>query len=433
MTAPVETSPGRAGGGTEAGGPAIVLGVTGGIAAYKAAEIVRALRRAGCAVTVVMTEHAREFITPLTLQVLSGRPVVTGPFDLSRGTDIEHIALVRDSALLVVAPATADILAKFAWGVADDFLSTFYTAYTGPVLVAPAMNARMWAHPTVEANLATLRGRGVGVVDPEAGELACGEEGMGRLADPERIAAEALRLARRSRSLAGQTLLVTAGPTREPLDPVRFLTNRSSGRMGYALAAAARRRGARVLLVSGPVSLGTPWGVERTDVETAAEMAAAVARLFPDCTACIMTAAVADYRAAAVSPTKLRRGDGPESVALVPTEDILAALASHPGRAGRLVAGFAAETGDPEDAARAKLARKGLDFIFGNDVSRPGEGFDVETNALVGLSRAGGRRVFPRAAKGELAAAILDWMEPAFPAPAGVASSARESAPGRTE
>lgn len=395
--------------------PAIILGVTGGIAAYKAAEIVRGLRREGCAITVIMTEHAREFITPLTLQVLSGRPVLTGHFDLSRGSDVEHVSLVRESNLLLVAPATADILAKFAQGVADDFLSTFYTAYTGPVLVAPAMNSRMWAHPTVQGNLAILRSRGVAVVDPEAGELACGEEGIGRLADSARIVEEALRMSLRAESLAGQTVIVTAGPTREPLDPVRFLTNRSSGRMGYAIAAAARRRGARVVLVSGPVFLGTPWGVERVDVETAEEMAEAVTRRFPDCSLCVMTAAVADYRPATVSPVKLRRNAGPPALVLVPTNDILATLAAHPARAGRTVVGFAAETGDPEESAREKLARKGLDFIFGNDVSRPGEGFDVETNALVGFSRQGERRVFPVASKGELADGILDWIEGALP------------------
>ena len=390
--------------------PRVILGVTGGIAAYKAAEVVRGLRRAGAEVSVIMTEHAREFITPLTLQTLSGKTVLTGQFDVPTGGDIEHIALVRNSDLLLVAPATADILAKFAGGVADDFLTTFYTAYTGPVLVAPAMNSRMWAHQSVQENLAILRSRGVGVVEPEEGELACGEEGMGRLASEERIVIEALRWARRGTSLAGEKVLVTAGPTREALDPVRFLSNRSSGRMGYAIAAAARRRGAAVNLISGPTSLPPPWGVELARVETAEQMAEQVRRRFEESTICFMTAAVSDYRPSKVSQRKLSRGEG-RVLDLVPTEDILASLGRGASREGRLLVGFAAETGNPETAARKKLLDKNLDYIFANDVTRSGAGFDVETNILVGLARDGSWRKFPLASKGELAEQILDWIE----------------------
>ena len=390
----------------------VVLGVTGGIAAYKAAEIVRGLRREGAEVSVIMTRHAQEFITPLTLQVLSGRPALTWQFDTTHGADVEHITLVRESDVLVVAPATADILAKFAHGVADDFLSTFYTAYTGPVLVAPAMNSRMWAHPSVQENLRVLRSRGVGVVEPEAGDLACGEEGVGRLAGPEAIVSETLRLARRGVSLAGERVLVTAGPTREPIDPVRSITNRSSGRMGYAIAEAARRRGAEVTLVTGPASLPLPWGVETVRVETAAQMAQEVLGRFERCTICFMAAAVADFRPASPAAAKIRREGGRIALDLVPTEDILRAVAARRTPAdGRLVIGFAAETGDPEARARGKLAEKGLDYIFANDVTLPGAGFDVETNALIGLARDGARREFPLAAKVDLAEQILDWIE----------------------
>jgi phosphopantothenoylcysteine decarboxylase/phosphopantothenate--cysteine ligase len=280
------------------------------------------------------------------------------------------------------------------------------------VLVAPAMNARMWAHPTVQDNLAVLRSRSVAVVDPVEGELACGEEGMGRLAEPERIVAEALRLARRSRSLEGERVLISAGPTREPIDPVRYLTNRSSGRMGYALAAAARRSGAEVTLVSGPVNLSAPWGVEIVPVRTAAEMAGQMKSRFPSSTICFMVAAVSDYRPAAYSETKIRRpisGEKTRQLELEPTEDILASLAAMRGQ-GQLLAGFAAETGDPEPAARKKLSEKGIDFIFANDVSRAGAGFDVGTNILIGLAADGERIELPLASKEELAEQILDWL-----------------------
>ena len=407
----------------------IVLGVTGGIAAYKAAEIVRGLRQRGARVSVIMTEHSQEFITPLTLQTLSGENVITRHFPKDpRGeqpapgagpgsADIEHISLVRESDLLLVAPATANTIAKFAHGVADDFLSTFYTAYTGPVVIAPAMNTRMWSHPGVQENLATLAARGVQIVDPEPGELACGEEGMGRLASPAVIVERAFESARLGSAWEKERVLVTAGPTREPLDPVRFLTNRSSGKMGYAIAAAARRRGATVTLVTGPASIPVPWGVEVVRVETAEEMAAATLLRFDSCTVCIMSAAVSDYRAAKIEPVKIHRPaqEGKDSarasltLELVPTLDILAAIG--PRRGGRIVAGFAAQTGDPEPEARRKLSAKNVDYIFANDVTEPGAGFDVDTNVLVGFARDGTRREFAKASKFQQADRMLDWID----------------------
>ncbi len=388
----------------------IILGVTGGIAAYKSAEIVRALRRAGAGVHVIMTAHAREFITPLTLQTLSNAEVLTGQFDLRPDGEIEHIHLVRGSDLLLVAPATANSLAKFARGVADDFLSTFYTAYTGPVVVAPAMNSRMWAHPSTRENLAALSVRGVTIVPPEAGDLACGEEGEGRLAAVETIVAAALRAAARGSSLAGAGVLVTAGPTREPIDPVRFIGNRSSGRMGYALADAARRRGARVTLVSGPVALAPPWGVDLVRVETVAEMREAVLAAWPSSALGLMAAAVGDYRVESPAARKISRQGGGAGLALslVTTPDILSELGAAKGH--RVLIGFAAQTGDPTPEARRKLAAKRCDAILANDVTREGAGFDVETNILTGFAASGAVREFPLAPKPAQADAILDWL-----------------------
>ena len=290
--------------------PRIVLGVSGGIGAYKAAEILRGLQKEGADVTVAMTRHATEFITPLTLQTLSGKPVAIELYDTGRGSDIEHIELVRRTDLLLVAPATANIVWKMASGVADDFLSTFFTAVKCPVLIAPAMNTRMWTSAAMQENVRRLLARGVAFVQPESGPLACGEEGEGRLASPSTIVAQALRLAARGRSLAGMRALVTAGPTREPIDAVRFVTNRSSGRMGYAVAEALSRRGARVTLVSGPTSLGTPYGVSRIDIETAAELAAEVRRLWPEADTLWMAAAVADFRPDRPPKVKLSKRSG---------------------------------------------------------------------------------------------------------------------------
>jgi phosphopantothenoylcysteine decarboxylase/phosphopantothenate--cysteine ligase len=385
----------------------VVLGVTGCIGAYKAAEIVRELQKHGADVTVAMTQHATEFISPLTMQTLSRHPVALNLYDLAHGADVEHIELVRRTDLLLVAPATANILGKLESGVADDFLSTFYTAVKCPVLVAPAMNTRMWTSETVQENVRRLGSRGVAFVEPESGMLACGEEGEGRLADPATIAKEALRHGRRGRSLRRARVLVTAGPTREAIDPVRFVTNRSSGRMGYAIAAGLARRGAKVTLISGPTSLPTPYGIERVDVVTAAEMAREVARRFPKCDALWMAAAVADFRAEKPAPRKLSKRDGPPEIRWVPTTDIVAE-AGRSKKKGQIVVGFAAETGDVTASARRKLREKNLDFIVANDVSMPGSGFDVETNEVTLFARTGKPVRLRLASKVEIAEQLLD-------------------------
>jgi phosphopantothenoylcysteine decarboxylase/phosphopantothenate--cysteine ligase len=389
----------------------IILGVCGGIGAYKAAELLRQLQQRGAEVSVVMTRHATEFIAPLTMQVLSGRPVMLDMFDLSAGADIEHLSLVRRTDLLLVAPATANIIGKLAWGVADDPLSTLATAIKCPVLLAPAMNTRMWTSPAVEENVERLKGRGVSFVEPERGELACGEEGEGRLADPAVIAEAAMRLARRSRSLARLRVLVTAGPTREPIDPVRYLSNRSSGKMGYAIASALARRGARVVLVSGPTSLPGPYGVERIDVTTADEMQAAVLRRLPRCHALWMVAAVADFRARDVATRKITKARQGPVLPLARTPDILAS-AARMRRRGQILVGFAAETDRVLARAREKLEAKGLDFIVANDVSREGVGFDVDTNAVTLLPRKGRPVSLPKASKVEIAEALVDLVHP---------------------
>ena len=387
--------------------PRVVLGVTGGIGAYKAAEILRGLQKEGMDVTVAMTRHAAEFVTPLTMQTLSRHPVVMDLYDASHGADIEHIELVRKTDLLLVAPATANILGKFASGVADDFLSTFYTAVKCPVLLAPAMNTRMWASAAVQENVRRLAMHGAAFVAPESGLLACGEEGEGRLASPETIVQQARLLVRKGRSLSGLKALVTAGPTREPIDPVRFVSNRSSGRMGYAIAAALSRRGARVTLVSGPTALGTPYGVERIDVETSAQMAEEVSRRFPKSDVLWMSAAVADFRPRTVLPHKASKRDGPPQIQWTATEDVLAAAGAAKTRR-QIVVGFAAETRRMLDHARAKLREKHLDFIVANDVSKPGAGFDGETNAVTLISAGGPARRLPLASKAEIAEELVE-------------------------
>ncbi len=383
----------------------VALGVSGGIAAYKACEVLRGLERAGASVQIILTRNAARFITPLTLQALSGRRVLMDPFDPAADEAILHVELTRRISALVVAPATANVLAKFARGVADDLLSTFYTAVTAPVVVAPAMNTRMWLHPATQENLAVLRSRGVAVVEPGTGWLAEGETGWGRLADPERIVAATLEAARRSTQLAGRKILVTAGPTRESVDPARFISNRSSGKMGYALAAAAARRGASVVLVSGPVGLPPPYGVEVVSVETSVEMREAVLRETQSADTVFMAAAVSDYvpRARAA---KIKRTGAPLTLVLEEGPDIVAELGRLKG--SLLLVGFAAETGDLLEGARAKLEAKGLDFIVANDVSRPGIGFGSDRNAVTILDRSGGAREVPEASKGEVAEAILD-------------------------
>jgi phosphopantothenoylcysteine decarboxylase/phosphopantothenate--cysteine ligase len=389
----------------------ITLGVTGGVAAYKAAELVRRLQQDNFTVQVVMTRGAREFITPLTFAALSGQKVITDLFAESGGeanleSAIEHIAVAQRTDLLLVAPATADILAKFARGIADDFLTTLYLASTAPVVVAPAMNVNMWNHAATQENVEMLRARGVKIVDPDEGYLACGMTGAGRLAGQDAIVAavhEALHIVR---DLQGQTILVTAGPTCEDLDPVRYLTNRSSGKMGYAVAEAAALRGARVILVSGPTSLDTPSGVERTDVRSAEEMQRAVTEKIADASIAIFAAAVADYRPAVSNDQKIKRKKEPMTLALEPTPDILAAAARDKG--DRLIVGFAAETEHVAENARKKLTAKNADLIVANDVTAEGAGFDHDTNVVTLFARDGRDLALPRMSKKDVAQRILD-------------------------
>ena len=383
----------------------VALGVSGGIAAYKACEIVRGLDRAGAGVQVMLTANAVRFVTPLTLRTLSRRPVLLDPFDLAGEQGVRHIDLTRAIDVFVVAPATANTLAKLARGIADDFLSTFYLAVTAPVVIAPAMNTRMWLHPATRENLAILESRGHRIVEPEVGWLAEGESGWGRLAEPEAIVQATLAAGRRSRQLAGKTIVVTAGATREPLDPVRFLSNRSSGKMGYALAAAARGRGARVILVSGPVDLAPPFGVEVLRVSTAAEMRAAVHRARAGAQAVFMAAAVSDYVPSPAS-AKIKKTGAPHTLTLDEGPDILAEIAADPH--GAIVIGFAAETEALVANARAKLERKGLDFVVANDVSGSELGIGSDRNAVTILDRDGGVCDVAPASKTLVSEAILD-------------------------
>ncbi len=389
----------------------IVLGVSGGIAAYKAAEIVRLLQDRGIRVQVVMTAAAEEFVRPLTFAALSGEKVITGMFGSGPGAEhanvesaIEHIAIAQAIDALLVAPATADVLARFAQGIANDFLSTLYLATTAPVVVAPAMNVNMWNHAATQANLEILRQRGVRIVEPGAGYLACGMTGSGRLAENETIVAAVMEALGAAQDMAGETVLVTAGPTREKIDPVRYLTNRSSGRMGYAIAEAALRRGARVLLVSGPTALTAPGAAELTRVETAEEMLAAVLKLLPESTVVIKTAAVADFRPKAAAGQKIKR-KGEMTLDLEPTADILAAVARR--KTSQVVVGFAAETENVLENARKKLASKSLDAIVVNDVSREGIGFDSDRNAVTIISHSEVVEV-PETSKWEVAHRVLD-------------------------
>jgi phosphopantothenoylcysteine decarboxylase/phosphopantothenate--cysteine ligase len=390
----------------------ITLGVTGGVAAYKSAELVRRLETEGHSVQVVMTRAAREFITPLTFAALSGQKVITDLFtggesgDANLESAIEHIAVAQRTDLLLVAPATADTLAKFARGLADDFLSTLYLASTAPVVLAPAMNVNMWQHPATQENLAMLRKRGVRIVEPEEGYLACGMTGPGRLAAQEEILKAVREIREAQEDLAGETVLVTAGPTCEDLDPVRFLSNRSSGKMGYSVAEAAARRGAKVILISGPTGLETPEGVERIDVRTAEEMLRAVRARFSPVTIAVFAAAVADYRPADPAATKIKRKNEALTIRLEPNPDILATMAKEKG--DRLMVGFAAETDHVAENARKKLAQKNADLIVANDVTAEGAGFDVDTNIVTILSRDARDLPLPRMTKTEVAKRILD-------------------------
>ena len=388
----------------------IALGVCGGIAAYKAAEVVRLLQDRGIRVQVVMTDSAQEFIRPLTFAALSGEKVITGMFGRDTGTEpnidsaIEHIAVAQSIDALAVVPATADVLAKFAQGIANDFLTTLYLATTAPVVVAPAMNVNMWEHPATQQNLETLRKRGVKIVESRSGYLACGMTGPGRLAENDVIVAGIMEALGASQDLAGETVLITAGPTREKIDPVRYLSNRSSGRMGYALAEAASRRGARVLLVSGPTSIKPPGAAEVTWVESAKEMLDAVLRLLPESSIIIKTAAVADYTIANPAAQKIKRG-ADMTLALEPAPDILTEIART--KKSQLVIGFAAETENVVENARKKLKSKSLDAIVVNDVSREGVGFDSDRNAVTIITPSESIPV-PETSKWEVAQRVLD-------------------------
>jgi phosphopantothenoylcysteine decarboxylase / phosphopantothenate---cysteine ligase len=390
----------------------IALGVTGGIAAYKAAEIVRLLQDRGIRVQVVMTRAAQEFVRPLTFAALSGEKVITSMFapgeqhgqEPNIDSAIEHIAVAQSIDALVVAPATADVLAHFAQGIANDFLTTLYLATTAPVVVAPAMNVNMWNHEATQANLQILRQRGVKIVEPGAGYLACGMTGPGRLAENEAILTAVMEALGASQDFSGETLLITAGPTREKIDPVRYLTNRSSGRMGYALAEAASRRGARVLLVSGPTSLTPPGAAEVTRVESTDEMRDAVLKLLPQASVVIKTAAVSDYRPRATVGQKIK-GKAAMTLELEATPDILKELSLKKG--AQIIVGFAAETENVLENARQKLVSKNLDAIVVNDVSREGVGFDSDRNAVTIISRDEVVEV-PETTKWEVAQRVLD-------------------------
>jgi len=387
----------------------IALGVSGGIAAYKAAELVRQLQDRSVQVQVIMTAAAQEFVRPLTLAALSGEKVITELFGAgvqqpNIDSAVEHIAVAQSIDALVVAPATADVLAKFAQGIANDFLSTLYLATTAPVVVAPAMNVNMWEHAATRANVEILKQRGVRVVEPDAGYLACGMTGPGRLAANETIVAAVMQALGAPQDLAGETLLITAGPTREPIDPVRYIGNRSSGRMGYALAEAALRRGARVLLVSGPTALTPPGAAKVVAVESAEEMRQAVLSGMNDATIIIKAAAVADYKPKQRSARKIKRR-GALSLELEPTSDILAEVASR--RGSQIVVGFAAETENALENARRKLASKSLDAIVVNDVSRKGIGMDSERNAVTIITPTETIDV-PETTKWEVAHRVLD-------------------------
>src|ERR1700678_3946524 len=388
----------------------IALGVTGGIAAYKAAEILRLLQDRGIRVQVIMTRAAQEFVRPLTFAALSGEKVITGMFSPGEehapniDSAIEHIAVAQSIDALLVAPATADVLAQFAQGISSDFLTTLYLATTAPVVVAPAMNVNMWNHPATQANLEILRRRGVKIVEPDSGYLACGMTGSGRLAEYDDIVAAVLGALGASQDLAGETLLVTAGPTREKIDPARYLTNRSSGRMGYAVAEAALRRGARVLLVSGPSALTPPAAAEITRVESAEQMLEAVLELLPQASIVIKTAAVSDYRMKSISPQKIKR-KGAIALDLEPTADILKEISAR--KQSQIVVGFAAETENVLENGRQKLTAKKLDAIVVNDVSRKGVGFDSDRNEVTIITHDEIVEV-PETTKWEVAQRVLD-------------------------
>jgi phosphopantothenoylcysteine decarboxylase/phosphopantothenate--cysteine ligase len=389
-------------------GKHIALGITGGIAAYKAALILRELKKLSARVTVIMTRHAQEFVTALTFEALSGEAVITGTFNW-KDAGIVHIDLARQADLLLIAPATANIIGKLAHGIADDFLTTFYLAIRTPVLIAPAMNKEMYAHPVVQDNIRLLKKRGVGFIPPETGELACGLEGPGRLAGVTAIVERVVQRLAGGGSLAGKKILITAGPTREHIDMVRFISNPSSGRMGYALAAEAVRRGAQVTLISGPTELAPVSGASCVGVKTAQEMYQAVLKHFEKSDALIMTAAVADYTPAQPFGGKQKKGSQKISLELLPTVDILSQVSKNKGN--RLLVGFAAEVENVVDNARDKLRRKGLDLIIANDISQPGSGFAGDTNAISIIDKQDQIENYPLMSKTKAAQTVLDKLE----------------------
>jgi phosphopantothenoylcysteine decarboxylase/phosphopantothenate--cysteine ligase len=403
----------------------IALGITGGIAAYKTPELVRRLRERGAAVQVVMTNSAREFVTETSLQAVAGRPVRSNLWDKEAEASMSHIELARWADVVLIAPATAEIMARLASGAAADLLTTLVLATEAPVAIAPAMNHVMWNNPAVRSNRAILEQRGVHVLGPGSGSQACGETGSGRMLEPDDIAARTVALSGRdvARVLAGKTVVITAGPTREPVDPVRYLSNRSSGKMGFALAAAAERAGASVRLIAGPVSLDTPRGVERIDVVTAADMREATEAVIGDADIFVATAAVADYRPATVAGSKIKKSGETMTLELVRTDDILAGVAARP--AAPFTVGFAAETDDLETYARGKLEAKGLDMIVANCV-RDGKAFDADENA-VEVFWAEGREGFPLAAKSVLAADLVNLIASRYDVMRGAGTEPRLS------
>ena len=401
----------------------IAVGVSGGIGAYKAVEVVRGLQKRGHEVVAILTRGAQQFVTPLTFEALTRRAAITDQWAVGMNTDVAHISLTTDVAALVVAPATANVIAKLAHGLADDFLTTFALATRCPILLAPAMNTQMLTHPAVEANLATLRGRGIRLIEPGSGYLACGWVGPGRLAEPEDIVAatcDALSSPgapgpAAAADLAGRRVLITAGPTYEDIDPVRYVGNRSSGRMGVALAEAARRRGAAVTLVLGPSAVAVPAGLDVVRVRSAADMHAAVMQALPGQDVVVMAAAVADYTPERPASQKITKSDGPLTLTLTRTRDILADLgASRNGSAQPVLVGFAAETADAVARGRRKLDAKRVDLVVANDVTQAGAGFEHETNRVAILGRDGTPRILPLQSKREVADAILDAVERAL-------------------
>jgi phosphopantothenoylcysteine decarboxylase / phosphopantothenate---cysteine ligase len=385
-------------------GRELILGVTGSIAAYKAVYLLRELTRLHAGVTVCLTEHAGEFVGPLTFRTLSGRPVLTDLFDPRSADAVEHVALAERAHAVLVAPATANLLAKAAHGIADDFLTTLLLAARSPVLMVPAMDGGMWEHPAVVANVATLRARGVTVLEPDTGALASGLSGKGRFPEPDAIVEALRRVLAPARDFAGERLLITAGPTREPIDPVRYISNRSSGKMGYGLATAALRRGGQVTLIAGPTQLTPPLGAAFVPVQTAEEMREAVLQHLSSATIVIKAAAVADYRATHPAAAKIK-GKRDLTLELTPNPDILAEVAGR--RTGAFIVGFAAETHDVAANARAKLEGKGIDLLVANDVSQRGIGFDADENEVLLLDRWGDTRTLPRMPKTAVADAIL--------------------------